>query len=132
MNALPKVVFSRTLDTASWHNTTLVKGELAAEVRRLKCDSGSDMAILGSGTIVSQLAPHGLIDEFQLVVNPVVLGQGRTLFEGIQKKLSLRLTRSAPSATGMSCCVTNRGETLMPPDVRFSATAGESITFRLP
>src|SRR6266446_5336819 len=63
MNELPKVVFSRTLDKATWKNTTLVKGELAAEVRRMKKESGPDMAILGSGRIVSQLAQAGLIDD---------------------------------------------------------------------
>jgi len=76
MNNLPKVVFSRTLDKASWNNTTLMKGDLAQAVRKLKQESGKQMAILGSGSIVSQLAQEGLIDEYQLVVNPVALGKG--------------------------------------------------------
>lgn len=63
MNNLPKVVFSRTLDKASWNNTKLLKGDLAAEVRKLKNESGPGMAILGSGSIVSQLASQGLIDD---------------------------------------------------------------------
>lgn len=94
MNHLPKVVFSRTMDTASWSNTKVVKGDLAAAVRRMKNESGPGMAILGSGSIVSQLAQEGLIDEYQLVVNPVVLGRGRTLFDGITERLGLRLTKS--------------------------------------
>jgi len=61
------------------------KGDLAAEVRRMKNESGPGMAILGSGSIVSQLAQAGLIDEFQMVVNPIVLGKGRTLFEGVKE-----------------------------------------------
>ncbi len=100
MNGRPKVVFSRTLDTATWANTRLVKGDPAAEVRRMKNEPGPGMAILGSGTIVSQLAAEGLIDEFQIVVNPVVLGGGRTLFEGVRERLALRLTRTRTFGNG--------------------------------
>jgi len=94
MNSLPKVVFSRTLDRPSWNNTKLVKGGLAAEVRAMKQEPGKDMAILGSGSIVAQLAQEALIDEFQLIVNPVVLGRGRTMFDGVKEALSLKLTKS--------------------------------------
>jgi dihydrofolate reductase len=100
MNNLPKVVFSRTLDKASWSNTRLVKGDLATEVRRLKHEPGEGMAILGSGSIVSQLAQAGLIDEYQIVVKPVALGEGRTMFEGIEQKLSLKLTKTRTFANG--------------------------------
>jgi dihydrofolate reductase len=94
MNHMPKVVFSRTIDTAAWSNTTVVKGDLAATVRRMKRESGPGMTILGSGSIVSQLAQEGLIDEYQLVLNPVVLGSGRTLFDGITRRPALKLTKS--------------------------------------
>jgi len=100
MNHLPKVVFSRTLDEASWSNTKLVKGDMAAEVAKIKSEPGEDMAILGSGSIVSQLARKGLIDEYQIVVNPVVLGEGRTLFDGIQEKLTLKLTQTRTFGNG--------------------------------
>jgi len=100
MNNLPKVVFSRTLDKVSWNNTTLVKGGLAAEVRKMKNEPGPDMAILGSGSIVSQLAQEGLIDEFQIVVNPVVLGEGRAMFDGIKEMLTLKLTRTRNFSSG--------------------------------
>ncbi|SRR6266545_1386814 len=100
MNNLPKVVFSRTLDKASWHRTKLMKGDLAGEVRTLKQESGEDIAILGSGSIVSQLAPEGLIDEYQIVITPVVLGKGRTMFEGIKGKLALKLTKTRVFANG--------------------------------
>ena len=100
MNSIPKVVFSRTLDKASWNNTTLVKGDLAAEVRKMKNEPGPDMAILGSGTIVSQLAQQGLIDVFQVAVIPLVLGKGRTMFEGVQKHLPLKLTNTRSFANG--------------------------------
>ena len=100
MNNLPKVVFSRTLEGASWSNTKLVKGDLIAEIRKMKNEPGGDMAILGSGSIVSQLAHYGLIDEYQIVVVPVVLGRGRTMFEGVRKQLSLRLTKTRAFVNG--------------------------------
>lgn len=94
MNELPKFVFSRTLDRATWNNTTLLADDLVAEVRKMKSAPGKDIAILGSGSIVSQLAKEGLIDEYQFVVTPVVLGEGRTMFYGISEKLNLKLTRT--------------------------------------
>ena len=100
MNGLPKVVFSRKLDQASWNNTTLVKSEMAAAMRKMKKEPGHDLVIMGSGSIVSQLAQEGLIDEYQLVVNPVVLGQGRTLFDGIKEKLTLKRTKTRTFGNG--------------------------------
>lgn len=94
MNKLPKVVFSRTLDKVSWENTRLLKGNLADEVRKLKRESGSGMVILGSGSIISQLALENVIDEYQMVVNPIIVGEGRTMFEGVKDKLNLKLTNS--------------------------------------
>jgi dihydrofolate reductase len=100
MNQLPKVVFSRTLDKVSWNNTKLVKGDLAGEIRRMKKEPGEDMVILGSGSIVSQLAQEGLIDEYQIVVDPVALGKGRTLFDGIREKLPLKLKKTRTFING--------------------------------
>ncbi len=100
MNNLQKVVFSRTLEKASWQRTKLVKGDLAGEVRTMKREPGDDIVILGSGSIVSQLAGEGLIDEYQVVITPVVLGKGRTMFDGIQRKLTLNRTRTRTFANG--------------------------------
>jgi dihydrofolate reductase len=100
MNEMPKIVFSRTLDKVSWSNTKLIKGDLAAEVRKLKQESGPDMVILGSGSIVSQLTQENLIDEYQLALSPIVLGKGRTLFEGVQEKLNLKRTNSRTFGNG--------------------------------
>jgi dihydrofolate reductase len=94
MNTNQKVVFSKTLSQASWNNTRLVKSDLASEVRKMKSEPGNGMAILGSGTIVAQLAPEGLIDEYQYMVNPAVLGKGRTMFEGVKDKLNFKLTKT--------------------------------------
>jgi len=100
MNSVPKVVFSRTLDKASWNNTKVVKGNLAAEIRKLKKELGGPMTILGSGSIVSQLAQEGLIDEYSFAVNPVVLGEGRTMFDGMKEKLALQRTKSRTFGNG--------------------------------
>lgn len=100
MNSLPKIVFSRTLESAAWSNTKLVKDGMLAEIRKMKKEPGKNLVILGSGSLVSQLAQEGLVDEFQIVVNPIVLGKGRTLFEGVRKKLSLRRTNSRPFENG--------------------------------
>jgi len=100
MNKVPKIVFSQTLEKSSWNNTTLVAADPAAEMRKMKAEPGDDMAILGSGSIVAQLAETGLIDEYQIVVNPVVLGEGRTMFEGIKQKLALKLVKSRTFGNG--------------------------------
>jgi dihydrofolate reductase len=100
MNNLPKVVFSRTLDKAAWNNTRLIEGDIAAAIRTMKQEDGPGMAIMGSGSIVSQLAPTGLIDEYQFVVCPVALGKGRTMFEGIRDTLNLKLTNSRAFGNG--------------------------------
>ncbi|MGA2480975.1 MAG: dihydrofolate reductase family protein [Spirochaetia bacterium] len=94
MNEMPKIVFSRTLDTVSWNNTRLLKGDPAAEVRKLKKAPGGDIVIMGSGSIVSRLAQEGLIDEYQFVIVPVALGKGRTQFDGMNEKLPLKLVSS--------------------------------------
>ena len=100
MNNLPKVVFSRTMDKPVWNNTKLVKGDALVEIRRMKQESGIDMVMMGSGSIVSQLAQEGLVDEYQIVMVPVVLGQGRTMFEGIKEKLKMKLTKSRTFGNG--------------------------------
>ena len=100
MNNLPKVVFSRTLHEASWNNTKLIKSDMVDEVRKMKNESGDDMVIMGSGSIVSQLSEHKLIDEYQMVMNPIVLGEGRTMFEGMKEKLTLQRTNTRSFENG--------------------------------
>ena len=100
INRLPKVVFSRTLDKASWQNTRLAKGNLVEEVRKMKQAPGGTIVVLGSGNLVVQLTQAGLVDEYQLALNPVVLGKGRTLFEGVETHVGLKLTRSRVFGNG--------------------------------
>ena len=100
MNSLQKFVFSRKLDKVAWNNTTLLKGDMATEIRELKQQPGANIVIMGSGSVVAQLADAGLIDEYQIVLNPVVVGNGRTLFEGVKKKLPMRLANSRTFSNG--------------------------------
>ena len=100
MNSMQKVVFSRTMDTAPWNNTRVVKGDLPTEIRKMKKEPGKGMVIMGSGIVISQLAQERVIDEYQIVVIPVVLGSGRTMFDGVTGRLDLRLTKSRTFSNG--------------------------------
>jgi len=100
MNSSEKIVFSRTLEKAGWNNTRLVKGDPVAEVSRLKQSPGPDLTVLGSGSLVAQFARAGLIDEYEILLNPVVLGSGRTMFEGVTTTLRLKLTKSRVFGNG--------------------------------
>ena len=91
INEATKVVFSRTLKDVTWKNSSLVHELDAREIDAMKKQSGKDMIVFGSGSIVSQLSQHGLIDEYQFVVCPVFLGSGRPLLSGMSKKLGLTL-----------------------------------------
>lgn len=100
MNSSAKIVFSRTLKKAEWNNTRLVSGNMEEEIKKLKAQPGKDMALMGSGTIVSQLAQRGLIDEYRIMVNPVILGQGTPLFKEIRDRLNLKLLRTQTFRNG--------------------------------
>jgi len=89
MNSASKVVFSRSMKTSDWKNTRFFSGDIVKEVRRMKSLDGPDMIIMGSGSIVQQLADARLIDEYRFVLTPVVLGAGRTMFEGINEQMQL-------------------------------------------
>jgi dihydrofolate reductase len=80
MNAMPKVVVSATLTDPTWKNTTVISGGLAEEVAGLKRRYDGDILVAGSATLVRSLAEHNLVDEYRLMVHPVVLGDGKRLF----------------------------------------------------
>jgi dihydrofolate reductase len=80
-----KIVFSRTRKEVNWKNSKLFHGNLVEEVARLRREDGTDIIIFGSGTIVQQLTDAALIDDYFLVLTPVVLGEGKSLFSGVQK-----------------------------------------------
>jgi dihydrofolate reductase len=86
MNSMPKYVASRTLDTATW-NATIIKGDVAEEVRKLKQEEGGDLLIGGSGQLIDFLTGHDLIDEYRLMIHPVVLGDGtKRLFNNVPRR----------------------------------------------
>jgi dihydrofolate reductase len=103
MNAMPKYVFSRTLEEASWNNTTLIREDAGGAIARLKQEPGPGLTILGSANLAGSLHDKRLIDEYFILVNPIVLGQGRPLFEGVSERLPLRLcsTRTFPGGAVM-------------------------------
>lgn len=88
MNSISKIVFSRTLQKADWNNTRLVKESTPAEITNLKQQPGKDMFLFGSADLAAALIQNGLIDEFRLMVNPVVLGSGTPMFK---ERLVLKL-----------------------------------------
>ena len=100
MNRLSKLVFSHTLNEATWQNTRLVKGDASTEVARLKEQPGNDLFVFGSGKLVASLMQNGLIDEFRLIINPVVLGHGQSMFGDVQQPLALKLEQSRAFGNG--------------------------------
>lgn len=100
MNKLEKIVFSRTLKEPGWSNAKVIAGDPAPVVRELKQGIGPDLLIMGSGSIVSQLSQARLVDSYQFVVVPIVLGKGRTVFDGVKDRLNLKLTKSRPFKNG--------------------------------
>lgn len=101
MNQLPKLVFSRTIARADWNNTRLVRGEAAEEVARLKEESDKDLVILGSAELVSSLLRAGLIDEYRMIVNPLILGRGRPQFRDGLRRTRLRLSQARALRSGV-------------------------------
>ena len=99
MNAMPKFVASRTLDKAEW-NATLIKDDLATEVAKLKEQPGKDLLIYGSGDLVDELTRLRLIDEYRLMIHPVVVGSGKRLFNGLVST-TLHLVDTISTATGV-------------------------------
>src|SRR5438477_621455 len=100
MNAAPKYVFSRTLKTSGWNNTRMFASDLPGTVARLKRESPKDIFLFGSAGLASHLIPHGLIDEFRIAVNPVILGGGTPLFKQ-GERLELKLLDARALSTGV-------------------------------
>lgn len=104
MNTLPKIVFSTTMkkveEKPSWKNVKLAKDNVAEEVQKLKQQPGEDIAVLASSNLCISLIKMGLIDEFRIMVNPVVIGNGTPLFHGIQEKFKLKLLNTRTFNSG--------------------------------
>lgn len=100
MNEKPKIVFSRTLEKAEWNKTRLIKDNVAQEVTKLKQQPGKDLIIFGSSDLAASFAEMGLIDEYRIMVSPVVLGGGKPLFRGIGHRLNLKLVKTRTFGNG--------------------------------
>lgn len=100
MNAVEKYVFSRTLGEAAWNNTRLINADAAGEGARLKQPDGGDLFVFGSANLAETFLSAGLIDEFRIMVNPVVLGSGKPLFKGVKDRLNLRLMKTRTFGNG--------------------------------
>ena len=100
MNSVAKVVFSRRLERADWNNTRLVNQNAAEEVERLKRAPGKDILIFGSADLSATLTEHGLIDEYRLGLDPLVLGGGTPLFKPSPHRLRMKLLEARPLQSG--------------------------------
>ncbi|MCA9837314.1 MAG: dihydrofolate reductase family protein [Trueperaceae bacterium] len=98
----PKLVFSKTLEASSWDNTTLAKADLVTEINQLKAQEGKDIIAYGGGQFVSSLIKQGLIDEYHLFVNPVILGNGMPIFKELGEKQTLVLEAALPFSCGIT------------------------------
>jgi len=100
LTSTAKYVASRTLQSVEWENSTLIKGDVAGEVAKLKEQPGKNIAVLGSGELVQTLIENDLVDEYLLTVSPIVLGSGKRLFREADQSRSLSLVDSKTTSTG--------------------------------
>jgi len=101
LNAMRKLVFSRTLERVEWNNSTLVKEVIPEDIENMKHEPGRDMVIYGSASLVRTLTNLGLIDEYQLLVHPVILGSGKALFQDIKDQVKLKLVNTKTHPSGV-------------------------------
>lgn len=101
MNGQIKYVVSNSLKSADWNNSTLINGNVVAALSDLKQQAGQNISIVGSGGLIRSLMPHNLIDEYWLLLCPVVLGAGKPLFAAGTHKIILRLAETKPFSSGM-------------------------------
>ena len=102
----PKIVFTKTLNNADpevigWNNTSLAKGNIIEEITQLKNQPGNDIIVYGGHDFVSNLIQHSLIDEYHLFVNPVVIGNGMSIWKDIKNRINLKLIKTTISSTGI-------------------------------
>ena len=100
MNSLPKLVFSRSLNTVEWNNSKLIKGNIAEELSKLKKQQGKDIALFGSAAVLSTLMEANLIDEHRIMIAPIVLGSGNPLFKKMEQRHPLKLLRTTTFKSG--------------------------------
>ena len=101
LNAMRKIVFSKTLPHADWNNSSLLREIVPEEIEQLKQEQGRDIVIYGSASVVQTLTNAGLIDEYQLLVHPVLLGEGKPLFNNIKGQVNLKLVNTEARSSGV-------------------------------
>jgi dihydrofolate reductase len=101
MNNLPKIVCSKSLDKVEWNNSRLIKDNIPEEIAKLKQQPGKEMVIFGSAELASHLLRLGLIDEYRVILNPVLIGRGNPLFQDIKEKIKLKLTGTKQFGSGV-------------------------------
>jgi len=101
MNKSEKIVISKTLKKADWNNTRIIKDNIVDEIMKLKTSGAKDITILGSGSLVTYLAEHNLIDSYQFMLDPVVIAEGTPIFKGIRKAPELNLVNSQEFKNGV-------------------------------
>ncbi|WP_052849563.1 dihydrofolate reductase family protein [Streptomyces avicenniae] len=109
MNAMPKYVASRTLGDPAWANSTVIGPDIAREVGRVKAATEGETVVLGSGKLLGTLIEHDLVDEYRLLVLPLVLGGGKKLFADGRTLRRLKLTSARPTPSGVLITVYRRG-----------------------
>jgi dihydrofolate reductase len=97
-----KIVFSRTLESVEWNNSSLRREVVPAEIMQLKQEPGRDIILYGSANLVQTLTNLGLIDEYQLLLHPVVLGSGKPLFKNIEHQVNLQLAQTKTHPSGVA------------------------------
>ena len=100
MNSIPKIVFSKTLDKTEWNNTRLIKENIEQECKKLKQQNDKDIFIFGSANLASSFKSLNLIDEYRIMINPIILGQGNTLFKPTKERLKLRFIKTRTFNSG--------------------------------
>jgi dihydrofolate reductase len=100
MNEIPKLVFSRTLNSVDWNNSSLITGNASAEISKLKAEGDGDLIVLGSGNLSSTFINDNLFDEYRIVVAPIIAGTGRPLFQKGIAQRALTLVSSRQLSTG--------------------------------
>ncbi len=110
MNSMPKYVVSTTLEEAEWNNSTVVKGDVAEEISKLKGQVDGNILVAGSATLVQSLMQHDLVDELRLMVFPLVLGSGKRLFADGSERADFRLTDSKALESGILILTYERAE----------------------
>lgn len=100
MNSTAKIVYSKSLQKAEWSNTVLANEVVPSDILKLKTQNGRNIAIFGSSDLSLSFIKHNLVDEYRIMINPIVLGDGKCLFEGINNKLNLNLKNTRTFKSG--------------------------------